>query len=200
MARLDHDARALTATLLVVGPRRAGKTSLLRTVRRRVPLARRPGDAAEGDAAADPLLDWLPLDLGTIAGWSVRVDCYATSGRRSYDATRRLLMDDADGLLLVLDSQAARLDDDLATLRGLQEQLLDREGAVRDLPRVLCYTKQDLPEELVLAPAALDAALNDAGSPSFGVAALQGTNVLEALHALVTLVMRRLAARREAGA
>lgn len=196
MARLDHDTRSLSATLLVVGPRRGGKTSLLRAVRERVPASRRPGDRATSAAAADPLLDWLPLDLGTIAGWRVRVDCYAVSGRRGYDSTRRLLFDDADGLLLVLDGQAARLDDNLAVLRTLQEQLLDRDGAVRDLPRVLCYTKGDLPEELLLAPAALDAALNDGAAPSFAINALHGDNVLEALHVLVTLMMRRLVAPR----
>ncbi len=192
MARLDHDARALTATLLVVGPRRAGKTAFLRAVRQRVPADRRPGDRATDGGAADPLVDWLPLDLGTIAGWRVRIDCYAVSGRRAYDSTRRLLFDNADGLLLVLDSEAARLDDNLTQLRALQEQLLDREGAVRDLPRVLCYTKRDLPEELLLAPAALDAAVNEGAAPSFAINALHGDNVLEALHVLVTLVMRRL--------
>ncbi len=198
MARLDHDTKALCATLLVLGPRRAGKTALLRAVRHRVPLDRRPGDPARDDSAADPLLDWLPLDLGIIAGWRVRIDCYAVSGRRSYDNTRRLLLDDADGLLVVLDSEAGRLDDNLALLRGLREQLLDREGEVRDVPRVLCYTKRDLPEELLLTPDVLDAAVNDGAAPSFAVNALTGDNVLEALHALVTLVMRRLATQRAA--
>lgn len=196
MARLDHDARALTATLVLAGPRGAGSSALLRAIRARVPAERRPGDPAREGATADPLLDWLPLDLGTIAGWRVRVDCYAVSGRGNYDTTRRLLLDDADGLLLVFDSQAVRLDDNLAALHGLQEQLLDREGGIRDLPQVCCYTKQDLPEELVLSPPVLNGALNPRGAPSFAVRALAGDNVLEALHALVTLMMRRLAAAR----
>lgn len=198
MARLDHEARSLGATLLLIGPRGAGASTLLRTIRARVPASRRPDDPARLGTAADPLLDWLPLDLGTIAGWRVRVDCYAVSSRGSYDTTRRLLLQEADGLLLVLDSQAARLDDNTAALRGLQEHLLDRDGRVRDLPQVLCYTKQDLPEELVLAPAALDAALNPGGAPGYGVRALSGENVLEALHALVTLVLRRLVTTRQA--
>lgn len=196
MARLDHDARALGATLLLIGPRGAGASSLLRTIRARVPAERRPGDPARAGATADPLLDWLPLDLGVIGGWQVRVDCYAVSSRSNYDTTRRVLLEDADGLMFVLDSQAARLDDNLAALRTVQEQLLDREGRVRDLPQVCCYTKQDLPEELLLAPPALDAALNPRGAPSFAVRTLAGDNVLESLHALVTLVMRRLATAR----
>lgn len=194
MARIDQDARTLRATLVLVGPRDAGSSSLLRTVRDRVPADRRPGDPARAGATADPLLDWLPIDLGTITGWRVRVDCYAVSSRTSYDTTRRLLLQEADGLMLVLDSQAGRLEDNLAALRAVQEQLLDRDGRVRDLPQVCCYTKQDLPEELILQPAALDATLNPRGAPSFAVRAVAGENVLESLHALVTLVMRRLVA------
>jgi hypothetical protein len=169
---------------------------MLRAIRARVPADRRPGDHA-GVAGPDPLLDWLPLDLGTIAGWRVRVDCYAIGARGSFDTTRRLLLDEADGLMLVLDSEASRLDDNLTVLRTLQELLVDRDGGTRDLPQVCCYTKQDLPEELVLSIAALDASLNLRGAPSFGVRAVTGENVLESLHALVTLVMRRLAGARE---
>ena len=196
MARLAQEQQLLTATLLVVGPRGAGKTSLLRTIRERVPVSRHR-DGGSGAALSDPLLDWLALDLGTIGGWRVHVDLFAVAGTRSYDATRRLLLADADGLLLLADSQAARLDDNATAFRGLTEQLIDREGAVRDVPRVFCWTKQDLPEELILTPAAMGAALNPHGAPAFAVSVLRGEGVLEALHAVVTLVMRRLAPARE---
>jgi signal recognition particle receptor subunit beta len=193
MARISPGQQQLTATLLVVGARGAGKTALLRTVRERVPVSRHLG----GNALADPLLDWLALDLGSIGGWRVHVDLFAVAGARNYDATRRLLLADADGLLLPADSQAARLEDNAAAFRSLGEQLVDREGAVRDVPRVFCWTKQDLPEELLLTPTALAEALNPHGAPAFSAAVLRGEGVLEALHALVTLVMRRLAPARE---
>ena len=196
MARINRDQQQLTATLLVVGTRGAGKTSLLRTVRERVPPSRHR-EGTGGKMLADPLLDWLALDLGNIGGWRVHVDMFAVAGARSYDATRRLLLADADGLLLLADSQAARLDDNATAFRSLTEQLVDREGAVRDLPKVYCWTKQDLPEELILAPGALGAALNPHGAPAYPAAVLRGEGVLEALHALVTLVMRRLAPARE---
>jgi signal recognition particle receptor subunit beta len=196
MARIDRDQQRLTATLLVVGARGAGKTALLRTIRERVPPARHR-EGTGGRMLADPLLDWLALDLGTIGGWRVHVDMFAVAGARSYDATRRVLLADADGLLMLADSQAARLDDNATAFRNLTEQLVDREGAVRDLPRVYCWTKQDLPEELILAPDALANALNPHGAPAFATAVLRGEGVLEALHAVVTLMMRRLAPARE---
>lgn len=197
MARIDPVARTLAATVVVTGPRQSGKTTLLRTVRRRVPAERRRQDGVEEHATLDPLLDWLPLDLGSIAGWRVSLDLYAVSGTAPFDHTRRLLLGDADGLLLVADSQASRLDDNLAAFRALGEELLDREGATRDLPQVFCWSKQDLPEELVLAPGALNATLNYRGAPAFGADLLAGDGVLESVHALVTLVIRRLAPARE---
>jgi signal recognition particle receptor subunit beta len=192
MARLDPEQQVLTATLLIVGARGVGKSALLRTVRERVPASRHRDRPAAG-AVPDPLLDWLALDLGNIGGWGVHVDLFAVAGTRNYDTTRRLLLADTDGLLLLADSQASRLEDNAAAFRTLAEQLVDREGAPRAVPRVFCWTKQDLPEELILSPEALNAALNPHGDPAFRTAVLKGEGVLEALHALVALMMRRLA-------
>jgi signal recognition particle receptor subunit beta len=187
--------RELVLTLLLVGPARAGKQSVLAAIRDRVPPARR----AEGTSVAPGLLAWLPLDLGSIGGWDVRLRLYAVPEGPAHHATRHLLLAQADGLLLVLDGQAARLDDNLAALRRLEEDRTDRAGGRRDLATVILYTKQDLPPELLLPHAGLEAALNRAGAPSWGGDVPQGTGVLEALHALVTLVLRRHAPPKVAG-
>ena len=197
MARLDHDRRNLVASVVLAGPRGAGKTSMLGSIRSQVQPAK-IRSATSGTAGPtrvdDLLLDWLPLDLGKIGGWRVQLDLYSLSSTHSCDATRRLLLADADGLLMVLDSQASKLDEDLSFLRELQEELLDREGDLRDLPQVFCYSKSDLPAELLLTKSALDDALNFRAAPSLDVDLLRGVGVLESLHAMVTLVMRRLSA------
>ncbi|HET9133079.1 MAG TPA: hypothetical protein VFN90_02165 [Gemmatimonadales bacterium] len=201
MARVDATRRAIVASIVVFGPPRAGKSAVLRAIHDRVPPARRGALPPLGaESAHAPFLDWLPLDLGTIAGWHVKVHLYAIAGQASFDSTRRLLLGDADGVLFVADSQAARLDENLAALRVLEEQLLDRDGDRRDVPRVFCYTKQDLPRELILPAATLDEALNFRGAPSSGADALRATGVLEALHRLVAMVMRRLTSTPATGA
>lgn len=187
MARVDAERRDLVLTLLLVGPARAGKQSVLAAIRDRVPPARRAG----GTAVAPGLLAWLPLDLGTVGGWEVRLRLYALPEGGAHQATRQLLLAEADGLLLVLDGQAARLEDNLAALRRLEEDRTDRDGVRRDLATAVLYTKQDLPSELLLPRAGLEAACNGAGAPSWGGDVPQGTGVLEALHALVTLALRR---------
>lgn len=187
MARLDPAARTLVATLVLAGPPRAGKRSVLAAIRDRVAPARRIGG---GEPTAGPL-PWLPLALGRVGGWDVALRLYALPEGAAHDGTRHLLLGEADGLLLVLDSQASRLDDNLAALRRLEAELAGRDGTPRDLPAVVLYAKQDLPAELVLPPPELDAALNRRGAPSRAGDVPRGEGVLEALHALVTLVLRR---------
>lgn len=193
MARIDHDAGRLSTTILIVGARDAGKTTLLRAVRERVPRHRQRGDVTTG--LPDPLLDWLALDLGRIGGWEISADLFAVPTGEVSDATRRMLYDECDGILVVADSQASRLDDNLAALRRLEDNLSDRKEA-RPLPRVYCYGRHDLPEELLLTREELDATLNRDSQPAFTADLVRGTGVLEALHTLISTVVRGLAPSR----
>ncbi|MES2307073.1 MAG: GTPase domain-containing protein [Gemmatimonadota bacterium] len=197
MARIVVDRQEITATLVVFGAARVGKSSILRCVQDRVAPARIGERFPLGSPPSGvPLLDWLPLDLGRISGWQARVNLYGVPAERHADATRRLVLSDADGILFVVDSQAARLNENVDALRALEGQLLDREGDFRDVPLVLLYNKQDLPAEMILTPDALGEALNFRDAPSYACDALRGVGVLEALHTGVTRMMRRIAPSR----
>jgi signal recognition particle receptor subunit beta len=197
MARLDADRREIGATVVVYGAPKSGKTAILHCIRERVAPERRGGFAPFGsDAGVAPLLDWLPLDLGAIGGWHVRVDLYAIPDQRHADATRRMILSDADGLLFVGDAQAARLSDNLGAAASLRENLDALDERRPDVPTVYAYSKSDLPGELLLGRDALNQALNPRGLPDFACSALRGEGVLEALHALIVLVMRSLAPAR----
>jgi hypothetical protein len=76
--------------------------------------------------------------------------------------------------------------------------LLEQGVDVRTMPMVLQYNKQDLPADLILAPSALDSALNFRGSPSYPADALTGVGVFETLKSISELVLRKLS--REAPA
>jgi signal recognition particle receptor subunit beta len=201
VARIDAERRELAATVVVYGAPKSGKTTILHCIRDRVTPERRGGFSPFGsDAGVAPLLDWLPLDLGVIAGWQARVDLYAIPDQRHADATRRLILADADGVLFAADAQAARLGENITALSSLRDNLDDHDGRPRELPTVFLYTKADLPAELRLGKAAMNQALNPRANPDFLCSALRGEGVLEALHCLIVLVMRRLAPGREQGA
>jgi hypothetical protein len=196
MPLVNFTARELTCKLVYVGPGRSGKTTNLQYVHGRVPEGRRGrmvSLATHGDRTL--FFDFLPLELGTISGFSTRFQLYTVPGQVYYGATRRLVLQGADGVVFVADSQARRFDENLESLRDLQDSLLEQGVDARDFPLVFQYNKQDLPGELVLTPAALDEALNFRGVPSFAADALRGGGVFETLRAVTTLVLQRLAQR-----
>ena len=199
MAHLRHEAKEITATFVVVGPARAGKSTVLRCIFDRISPERRGAEAPSGEGpSAGALMDWLPLDLGLLGGWHIRVHLYALPLVAHADSTRRVVLADADGVLFVADSQGSRLEDNVVALRALQQQLAERPDGSPDPVQVYLYNKRDLPTELLLTASALEEALNPSGAPSFECDALRGPGVLEALHASVTLAMRRLVPPRSA--
>jgi signal recognition particle receptor subunit beta len=136
--------------------------------------------------------DFLPLDLGTISGFTTKFQLYTVPGQVYYNVTRKLVLQGADGVVFVADSQARQLDENLASLQNLQANLLEQRVDVRALPLVIQYNKQGLPPELVLTIEELDDALNFRGVPSFPADALTGNGVFETLRSVSELVLRKL--------
>jgi len=192
---VNFTAREIACKIVYYGPGRSGKTTNLHYVYDRVPDSRR-GQMVSLATQTDRTLffDFLPIDLGQISGFSTRFQLYTVPGQVYYNATRRLVLQGADGVVFVADSQAQQLDENLESLQNLQSNLLEHGVDIRSLPLVMQYNKQDLPRELILAPADLDDALNFRGVPSFGADALHGAGVFETLKGISELVLKRLAA------
>ncbi len=195
MSLVNFTAREIACKIVYYGPGRSGKTTNLHYVYDRVPDSRR-GQMVSLATQTDRTLffDFLPIDLGQISGFSTRFQLYTVPGQVYYNATRRLVLQGADGVVFVADSQAQQLDENLESLQNLQSNLLEHGVDVRSLPLVMQYNKQDLPRELILAPADLDDALNFRGVASFGADALHGAGVFETLKGISELVLKRLAA------
>jgi mutual gliding-motility protein MglA len=192
---VNFTTREITCKIVYYGPGRSGKTTNLHYIYGRVPDARR-GRMVSLATQTDRTLffDFLPIDLGLISGFSTRFQLYTVPGQVYYNATRRLVLQGADGVVFVADSQARQLDENIESLQNLQSNLLEMGIDIRTLPVVLQYNKQDLPRELVLQTADLDDALNFRGVPSFGADALHGRGVFETLKGISELVLKRLSA------
>ena len=195
MSLVNFTTREITCKIVYYGPGRSGKTTNLHYVYGRVPEARR-GRMVSLATQTDRTLffDFLPIDLGQISGFATRFQLYTVPGQVYYNATRRLVLQGADGVVFVADSQARQLDESLESLQNLQSNLLEHGVDVRTVPLVMQYNKQDLPRELILTPAELDDALNFRSVPSFPADALHGKGVFETLKAISELVLKRLAA------
>jgi signal recognition particle receptor subunit beta len=192
---VNYASREITCKIVYYGPGRSGKTSNLQYIHRRVPMERR-GEmmslATHGDRTL--FFDFLPLDLGTISGFTTRFQLYTVPGQVYYRSTRRLVLQGADGVVFVADSQRRQMDENVESLRDLHEALAGHGVSARDVPLVLQYNKQDLPPELVCSPDELDRVLNFRAVPSFAADALGGQGVFETLRRASELVLRRLSA------
>jgi signal recognition particle receptor subunit beta len=195
MSLVNFAAREITCKIVYYGPGRSGKTTNLQYIFGRVPEGRR-GRMVSLATHTDRTLffDFLPLDLGSISGFATKFQLYTVPGQSYYGSTRRLVLQGADGVVFVADSQGRRLDDNVESLQDMQTNLLEQGVDVRQLPIVLQYNKQDLPPDLILTPEELDDALNFRTVQSFSADALHGGGVFETLKAISELVLRRLAA------
>jgi signal recognition particle receptor subunit beta len=178
MPHLNHATREITCTAIYCGPSGSGKTTSLRYLGGRARGGRNIRPARSGP-------DAVSLDLGIVSGFAVRFQVYALPGEGSRE-TRQLMLNGADGVVFVADSQAVRLDDNRVALRALEASL------GREVPVVVQANKQDLPRELLLPVDHLARALAP-DRPAIPSDALHGAGVFEAFAALSGLVLSRFA-------
>jgi GTPase SAR1 family protein len=195
MSLVNFTTREITCKIVYYGPGRSGKTTNLQYVYGRVPESRR-GRMVSLATQTDRTLffDFLPIDLGVISGFATRFQLYTVPGQVYYNATRQLVLQGADGVVFVADSQARRFEENLESLQNLQVNLLQQGIDVRQFPVVLQYNKQDLPRDLILTQTELDDALNFRALKSFTADALHGAGVFETLKGISEIVLKRLAA------
>jgi mutual gliding-motility protein MglA len=190
---VNYATREITCKIVYYGPGRSGKTTNLHYIYGQVP-ADRKGRMVSLATQTDRTLffDFLPLDLGTISGFTTKIQLYTVPGQVYYQTTRRLVLQGADGVVFVADSQARQLEENIESLQDLHANLAEHGIDARTVPLVLQYNKQNLPRELILDVPALDEALNFRSVPAFAADALGGPGVFETLRGISELVLRRL--------
>jgi GTPase SAR1 family protein len=193
MSLVNYSTREITCKIVYYGPGRSGKTSNLHYIYGQVPSDRK-GKMVSLATQTDRTLffDFLPLDLGSISGFTTKIQLYTVPGQIYYQTTRRLVLQGADGVVFVADSQSRQLEENIESLQDLHANLEEQGVDPRTVPLVLQYNKQDLPRDLILDEATLDDALNFRGVPHFAADALHGAGVFETLRGISELVLKRL--------
>jgi signal recognition particle receptor subunit beta len=107
-----------------------------------------------------------------------------------YEASRRLILKGADGVVFVADSQEERLDANLETLDNLREHLKDHNLEFTTIPYVLQLNKRDLPN--VLPVEELQKHLLVKGEPTVEGVAVTGQGVFDTLKEVAKLVLAEL--------
>lgn len=181
-------ARELVFKVVYYGPGLGGKTTTLQHIH----TATRPEYRGKMVSLATPVdrtlyFDFLPIRVPSIRGMGVRLQLFTVPGQVYYNATRKLVLTGADGVVLVADSQPGRQDANLESLENLEENLREHGRSLQELPLVLQYNKRDLRD--VRGIDDLERELNPRGVPSLGTVATSGVGVFEALDQITRLVL-----------
>lgn len=190
MVSINYSAREVCCKIVYYGPGLSGKTTNLQYVHSKVPQDTR-GKLISLATEADRTLyfDFLPLNIGSINGFTAKFQLYTVPGQVYYNATRKLVLRGVDGVVFVADSQPDKMDDNLESLLNLEENLAEYGYDVKTLPIIIQYNKRDIPG--VLSVDQLNQALNKHGWPTYEASATIGNGVFDTLKLIIKLVLEK---------
>ncbi len=191
MALIRYATREITAKLVYYGPGLSGKTSNLQFIHSRRAFGK-VGELLSLATGGDRTLffDLLPVSAGTIAGFNLRFQLFTVPGQIFYNKTRKMVLRDADGVVLVADSARDAAERNRESLDNLKQNLNENGLDYETIPLVLQLNKRDLPDAQSIA--AMDSALNDRHVPIFEAIATEGIGVVETLQTVMRAALADL--------
>jgi hypothetical protein len=194
MALIDLSKKEIHCKIVYYGPGRCGKTTNLLTVHSSMAENAR-GKMLTIETKGDRTLffDLLPLNLGTIRGFNIRIQLYTVPGQVMYASTRKLVLKGADGLVFVADPLQVRRERNIESLEDLRTSLLEYGLKLDEMPLVIQYNKRDLVDTPIptLTVAELEADLNSVYKvKTFEASAVTGMGVFETLREISKQTVR----------
>ncbi len=197
MVQINFGQREVSCKVVFYGPGMSGKTTNLEIIHKKAPkdaVGEMVSIATETDRTL--YFDFLPLDLGQVAGMRTKFALYTVPGQIYYNATRKLVLQSVDGVIFVADSNPDKMAENLESLQNLRDNLNEMGLTIDDpnsqgfVPVVLQYNKRDLPNAMSVAD--IDAQINPMKAPTFEACARDGKGVFATLKEISRLVIEKL--------
>lgn len=191
MVLINKAINEVTVKLVYYGPGLCGKTTNLEKIYANPKLDNK-GKMISMSTETDRTLffDFMPMELGTIAGQKVRVQLYTVPGQVFYDATRKLVLRGADGVVFVADSQSEMRESNLDSLNNLRTNLRLNRIDPTKVAVVYQLNKRDLPN--VASVEEMTAYLGATPDSVVEASAKAGTGVTATLRAAVAKILDNL--------
>lgn len=191
MAFINHVSKEINVKIVYYGPGLSGKTTNIVYIHKRLkPDCRGKLISLATQTDRTLFFDFLPINMGEIGGYKLRFHLYTVPGQIFYNATRKMVLKGVDGIVFVADSQKQMLDDNIESLRNLEENLKEYGRSLEDIPFVIQFNKRDLPDAMDLEE--LYQRLNRLKVPFFKAVATEGVGVFETLTAICRLVIKKI--------
>ncbi len=196
MVVINYSGEEINAKIVYYGPGLSGKTTNLEFIYSKMPSEVK-GKMVSMKTRTDRTLffDFLPIELGEISGYRTRFLLYTVPGQVYYNATRKLVLKGADAVVFVADSSLSKLDENLESLRNLEENLNEHGLTLDTIPWVIQYNKRDM--EDAMSREELEEQLNLLNVSSFEAVATEGTGIYETFQGVARLMYLELKKRFE---
>jgi signal recognition particle receptor subunit beta len=198
MVLFNHATREMTAKIVYYGPGLCGKTTNLMVIFDKLEPQQK-GKMLSLATKTDRTLffDLLPVDVGKVGAFNLKIQLYTVPGQVFYNETRKLVLKGADSVVFVADSQPAMVEANRESFANLLENLEENNIDPNDTPIVIQYNKRDLPG--VVAVETLQETLGFEGYPYTEAAAIKGEGVMETFRLISKITAKHLYQRLKGG-
>jgi signal recognition particle receptor subunit beta len=188
---INWQLRELNLKVVYYGPALSGKTTNLEQIHARVDR-QHCSELVSLKTHEDRTLffDFLQLELGRISGLQPKIHLYTVPGQSYDEASRRLVLRGADGVVFVADSASARAAANLTAWSDMEAHLRSFGMIPLETPIVLQCNKQDAPGALPIWE--VRALLHASHVPAFPAIAVKGEGVFDTLKAITSGVLSKL--------
>ena len=191
MAVINADKREIDLKIVYCGPAMCGKTTNVQCIHKMLAPQQR-GELVSLATKDDRTLffDFLSVELGDVRGFKTRFHLYTVPGQVHYALTRRAVLTGVDGVVLVIDSQIDKLQENIESLKDLGKNLRYYKKDITTFPLVLQYNKRDLPD--IMPADEINTMFNILDVPAFESSAVTGMGVMETLTAICKIVLTQM--------
>jgi len=188
---INLQQRELNMKVVYYGPALSGKTTNLEQIYARVDPGRR-SELVSLKTHEDRTLffDFLQLELGKINNLTPKIHLYTVPGQSYYEASRRLVLRGADGVVFVADSSPEKASANLDSWHDMENHLASLNLSTVRMPIVLQCNKQDT--LCAMAPLEIKHLLHVNDLAAFPAVAIKGEGILDTLRAIIVSVMAQI--------
>lgn len=191
MVQINFALKEVNCKIVFYGPGMSGKTTNLEIVHQKAPEENK-GELTSISTDGDRTLffDFMPLDLGNVAGMRTKFQLYTVPGQVYYNSTRKLVLQGVDGVIFVADSDPEKMPENIESYQNLIDNLTEYGKDIREMPHVIQYNKRDLPNAMSVEE--MDRQMNKFGVPTFEAVAYTGEGVFPTLKTLAGMVLESI--------
>jgi signal recognition particle receptor subunit beta len=191
MVQINLAQKEITFKIVYYGPALSGKTTNLQVIHARMSPQNR-GRLMVLDTSDDRTLffDLMPVFFQSQSGYVVKVKLFTVPGQVMHNSTRRIVLQGADGVAFIADSQKASTSQNNASWKDMIANLKSNGLNPDQLPIVIQFNKRDLPD--VRPDAEINEVARRGREPVFKASAIGGQGVMETLEGTLRLTWRTL--------